>query len=91
MKLGPIAAIAAGGVLAGACAHRITDVQAGMTEAAVIEALGKPDTREIQGRLTELTYERREVSGWRLRRDDYYVRLNDGKVVAFGPVDRRPG
>ncbi|NEX92453.1 hypothetical protein [Caulobacter sp. 17J65-9] len=89
MKRASVAAIVLAGGLAGACASHITEVQAGMTESAVIDALGKPDTREIQGRLTELTYERHAVSGWRIRRDDYFVRLNDGKVVAFGPTDQR--
>lgn len=90
MKLVSLATVVLAGALAGACAHRISEVQAGMTEAAVVDALGKADQREIQGRITELTYERVKLDGWRLRRDDYYVRLNDGTVIAYGPVAGRP-
>ena len=66
-----------------ASAKKMNELQLGMTEAEVIEAIGEPNsTSSSQGEVL-LKYELRASGLWTTT---YFVRLQGGKVDAYGQV-----
>jgi hypothetical protein len=63
-----------------ASAGRMNSVRLGMTKQQTLAVMGKPTSTSAKGEVEYLNY--RLSRG--LFRDDYYVRLNQGKVDAFG-------
>lgn len=61
--------------------EKMNRVQIGMTESQVVETIGTPDSTSATADILYLRY--RLSSGW-LFYDDYYVRLRDGLVEAYG-------
>ena len=67
-----------------ACAgsfQRMNNLKLGMTKQDVIQTVGTPDITSASGHIEYLKY--RQTAGL-FETDEYYVRLLDGKVVAFG-------
>jgi len=67
-----------------ACAgsfQRMNHLKLGMTKQEVIQTVGSPDITSASGHVEYLKY--RSNSGM-FYTDEYYVRLLDGKVDAFG-------
>ena len=63
-----------------ASANKMNKLKLGMTRADVIQAMGKPSsTSEAEG-ILYLRYKLRDG----VITDDYYIRLIDGKVEAYG-------
>lgn len=61
--------------------QKMNRVQIGMTESQVTESLGAPDSTSATEDVVYLRY--RLSSGW-LFSDDYYIRLREGIVDAYG-------
>lgn len=74
-----VALMMAGCAMGGA--DRLNEVKLGMSEAEVIEAIGAPSTKSASGDTSYLHYNL--YSSW-IFPDEYFVRLTDGKVDAFG-------
>jgi len=86
MKRGFAALILAAAILMSltACAgtaSKMNRVQIGMTGTQVVETIGPPDSTSATPGVVYLRY--RLSSGW-VFSDDYYVRLRDGVVDAYG-------
>ena len=67
-----------------ACAgsfQRMNNLKLGMTKQEVIQTIGSPDITSASGNVEYLKY--RSNTGM-FYTDEYYVRLLDGKVDAFG-------
>ncbi|MGA7876340.1 MAG: hypothetical protein WCA08_11820 [Desulfoferrobacter sp.] len=64
-----------------ASSSRMNNVNIGMTKQEVITAAGKPTSTSAKGDVEYLNY--RLYRGG-LMTEDYYVRLKEGKVNAFG-------
>jgi hypothetical protein len=67
-----------------ACAgsfQRMNNLKLGMTKQDVIQTIGTPDITSASGHVEYLKYQR--IAGV-FETDEYYVRLLDGKVDAFG-------
>ena len=62
-------------------AGKLNDVKMGMSEAEVIEAIGTPSTKSAMGDTAYLHYNL--YSDW-IFPEEYYVRLVNGKVDAYG-------
>ncbi|NIA06724.1 MAG: hypothetical protein GWP14_03655 [Actinobacteria bacterium] len=74
-------------------ASKLNKVELGMTKAEVIEQMGKPDSIRAQGNTEYLVYrlatEKDYSMAWYfgmtfVHKDDYFARLVDGKVDAYG-------
>ena len=72
--------------LLSACAHfkgaKMNGLRLGMSKAAVIQQLGKPDSFGASPGVETLHY--MDDRGWG-KYDYYFVRLVDGNVESFGP------
>lgn len=68
-------------VLGCASSSRMNDVNIGMTKQEVIAAVGQPTSTSAKGDVEYLNY--RLYRGGFMN-DDYFVRLTEGKVNAFG-------
>jgi hypothetical protein len=66
-----------------ASASRLNEIRLGMTQQDVIDAIGKPNSTSAQANDMYLKYRLYNDGPFY---DDYYVKLTDGKVVAFGQV-----
>ena len=64
-----------------ASSSRMNNVKIGMDKQQVIQAVGQPTSASAKGDVEYLNY--RLYRGG-LMTDDYYVRLKEGKVNAFG-------
>ena len=64
-------------------AVKMNDVRLGMTKAQVIEVLGKPNSTSAMEDIVFLKYRFYKESVFL---DDFYVKLKDGKVEAYGQV-----
>lgn len=75
--------------LAGCLTHssRLEKVRVGMTREQVIEKLGKPDARRVEGETEYMVFMLRENFENTSRRP-YYVRLKEGRVEKFGKQER---
>ena len=62
-------------------ASKMNRVQIGMTESQVVDTIGPPDSTSATPGVVYFRY--RLSSGWMFS-DDYYVRLRDGIVDAYG-------
>ncbi len=64
-----------------ASARKMNSLSLGMTREEVIEVMGSPDsTSEIE----DILYLKYRLSSGGIYKDDYYVRLKDGEVDAYG-------
>ena len=66
-----------------ASSRMMNELELGMTEAQVIAAIGEPDSTSSTKGEVLLKYRLRATGLWK---NTYYVRLQDGKVDAFGQV-----
>ena len=66
-----------------ASSNKMNQLELGMTKAEVIDTIGEPKSASAIEELEYLKY-RFKSSGWFT--DEYYVRLQDGKVDAYGRV-----
>ena len=66
-----------------ASAKRMNQLQLGMTEPEVIKAIGEPDSTSSKQDEVLLKYRLRSGGLWTTT---YFVRLQNGKVDAFGQV-----
>lgn len=66
-----------------ASAKKMNRLQLGMTEEQVVDAIGKPNSTSSRENVVLLKYQLRPSGWWSTA---YYVRLQDGKVDAFGQV-----
>ena len=66
-----------------ASAKKMNQLQLGMTKQEVIEAIGQPNSTSSLEDVELLKYRLRKGALWA---DTYYVRLESGKVDAFGQV-----
>jgi hypothetical protein len=66
-----------------ASAQKMNKLQMGMTKAEVVEAMGPPQSTSAKPEVEYLKY---RLSSGGMFADDYYVRLRNGKVDAFGTV-----
>jgi len=64
-----------------ASAGKINDVNIGMTKQEAVAVMGQPSSTSAKGDVEYLNY---RLSGGFLMTNDYYVRLKEGKVDAFG-------
>ena len=83
------ASFAAALVAACTTGEKITSISEGMSKAAVVSALGKPDGFQSSEATEVLTYANRLMSGWSWDRADYHVILTDGVVTEYGPGEIR--
>ena len=82
-----LASIAAGCVTG----EKISHIQPGMTKAEVTQVLGQPSGYQSAGDYEALHYANRYVSGWSNDKTDYFVVLENGRVVQYGNGEIRPG
>ena len=66
-----------------ASAKKMNRLQLGMTKPEVIEAIGQPDSTSSRQDVQLMKYRLRADGLWTTT---YYVRLQDGKVEAYGQV-----
>ncbi|KPJ78399.1 MAG: hypothetical protein AMJ54_04085 [Deltaproteobacteria bacterium SG8_13] len=66
-----------------ASAKKMNQLQLGMTEKEVVTAIGEPGSTSSKGDEVLLKYRLRASGLWKAT---YYVRLQNGKVDAFGQV-----
>lgn len=66
-----------------ASAQKMNRLQLGMTEEEVLDTIGKPNSTSSKQDEVLLKYRLRTSGLWT---NTYYVRLQDGKVDAFGQV-----
>jgi hypothetical protein len=66
-----------------ASSKKMNKLQMGMTKAEVVEAMGPPQSTSAKPEVEYLKY---RLSSGGMFADDYYVRLRNGKVDAFGTV-----
>ncbi|MDY0040208.1 MAG: hypothetical protein RBS57_07825 [Desulforhabdus sp.] len=64
-----------------ASAGKINSVNIGMTKQEAVVIMGEPNSTSAKGDIEYLNY---KLSGGLFMRDDYYIRLKEGKVDAFG-------
>ena len=67
----------------------ISEIQIGMSESEVREVLGVPDGISEKDGVRILKYIDRLVSGWSWNRGDYYVVLENDRVVDYGASEVR--
>lgn len=66
-----------------ASAKKMNRLQLGMTEEQVVDTIGKPNSTSSRENVLLMKYQLRTSGFWSTA---YYVRLQDGKVDAFGQV-----
>ena len=66
-----------------ASSQKMNKLKMGMTKAEVVEAMGPPQSTSAKPEVEYLKY---RLSSGGMFADDYYVRLRNGKVDAFGTV-----
>ena len=66
-----------------ASAKKMNRLQLGMTKEQVVDAIGKPSSTSSREDVVLLKYQLRTAGFWSAT---YYVRLQSGKVDAFGQV-----
>lgn len=64
-----------------ASASKINNVNIGMTRQEAVAVMGEPTSTSAKGDVEYLNY---RLSGGFLTTSDYYIRLKEGKVDAFG-------
>ena len=75
-------------------ANKLSKIELGMNKAEVIEQMGKPDSIRAKGNTEYLVYrlatEKDYSAAWIgdavAHKDDYFVRLVDGSVDAYGRI-----
>jgi hypothetical protein len=71
-----------------ACAtpgHRLNNISVGMTKAEVIREMGSPTSTSAQNGIETMRYSLNAGRAlFSVDFDDYYVRLVDGRVTAYG-------
>lgn len=72
-----------------ATGEKVTRLSPGMSQADVVETLGRPDGFRTEGDYTVLKYTNRLISGWSWDRADYFVILKDDKVTEYGSGEVR--
>ena len=83
MIRGAIVMILGGMLLIGctASSKKMNDIRLGMTKTELIESIGEPDNTSANQEVEYLRYRLRS-DGWFT--DEYFVRLQEGKVNAYG-------
>jgi hypothetical protein len=72
-----------------ATGEMVSRLSPGMSQANVVETLGRPDGFRTEGEYTILKYTNRLISGWSMDRADYYIILKDDKVTEYGSGEVR--
>lgn len=70
---------------------KMQNLREGMSEQEVIEQLGSPDGLLTDGDYRALKWSNQLMSGWSNDRAGYWVILREGRIVAYGPGEVRPG
>jgi hypothetical protein len=86
MRVGRILCVAVMGLVVLGCAgssKRMNTVRLGMTQQEVVESIGKPDSASAIEDMLYLKYRLRSNG---LFTSEYYVRLQNGRVDAYGQV-----
>jgi hypothetical protein len=76
-------------LVAFAMGDRMKEVEPGMSEAQVVQKLGRPNGFQVKDNCKSLTYTNRLVSIWSMDHADFYVVVCDGKVTQTGNGDVR--
>lgn len=78
-------------LFAGGCTvgQRMTRLKPGMSHAAVVRILGKPDGFRTEHDSTILRWTNKLISGWSWDTADYFVILKDDHAVEYGAGEVR--
>lgn len=64
--------------------ENMSDIKPGMSKEQVTKLLGSPDGYQRNGEYESLKYSNRLTTGWSWDRADYFVILQNDKVVEYG-------